>query len=512
MSAPPPIEHSEGALDPYLRALRTHWRLVILVTLAAVAGSITWVILREPDYEASAQILISPLAPDDQAFEGVDVLRSDPSDSTRTVQTAATLIDSPEAAARAAKKLGPDWSRERVEDQVDVETRGETNILSITALAPSPEGAVRLANTFARASLDERASTVGDQASAKLDALRASQQAGGLEGDAAVELATSIERLETAGTTGDPAFSLTQEAVPATSPVQTPAWLVVGLSLLAGFTLATGTALLLELLNRRIRDEDELRRLYPLPILAHVPVVSGRQRKGLKSPVSTPPAVREAFRTLQVQLDRAGRLPRVLMLTSASSGDAKTTAAVNLSITLVAGGSRVILIDFDLRKPDLGQMLEASPVQPLVSLLTPGARIDDLLVDARQIPSLRVLPADPERDAILLEPLSLRLPELFDEARSLADYVIVDTPPLGEVSDALRLIDVVDDLVIVVRPGHTNRTNFELMRDALARTGRSPLGMLVIGDAPGSVSSYYTYGMGTRHGSVLPSATPPVKP
>jgi capsular exopolysaccharide synthesis family protein len=278
--------------------------------------------------------------------------------------------------------------------------------------------------------------------------------------------------------------------------VQSPPAIVIALALLAGFTLGAGAALIIELLDKRIRDEDELRRLYPLPVLAHVPAVPRRRRRALRSLATTPPAVKEAFRTLQVQLDRMGQLPRVLMLTSASSGDAKTTSAVNLAVTLLAAGHRVILIDFDLRKPDIAPTLNVEPRQRLTTLFSESTKLEDLLVSAPQAPTLRVLPADGKNDAVLLDALRRRLPQLFEEARELADYVVVDTPPLGELSDALRLVDLVDDVVVVARPGHTNRLSLETMRELLSRTGREPTGLLVIGGSASAASSYYSYGMG----------------
>jgi capsular exopolysaccharide synthesis family protein len=496
-AAPP--EHTEGALEPYVRAIRTHWRVVVLVTLAALAGSVAWLVLRTPDYEATAQVLVAPLAQDETTFEGVDVLRADPSESTRTVQTAATLVDSAEAAELTARRLGPGWDRVRVQTAVEVEPQGQSNILSITAVAEGAELAARVANTFARSSLDVRGRRVREQAVDTMTRLLAEQAGGDREGQAAAELAGRIDRLEAASRSGDPTLSLSQRAFPPGSPVGAPAWLVLALSGIGGFTLGTGAALLMELTGRKIRDEDEIRRLYPLPVLAHVPQLARRRRRALTSATSTPPEIREAFRTVQVQLDREGEMPRALMITSPSTGDAKTTSAVNLAISLVGAGHRVMLMDLDLRKPDVARMLGIRTTRSLTALLSGHATLADLLVDAPQVPPLRVLPAGQNGELVLLEALSRQLPELLQDARSLADYVVVDTPPLGEVSDALRVLDVVDDVIVVARPGHTNRANLELTRNLIARSGRIPLGYLLIGEMPGRSSTYYAYGVGARH-------------
>src|SRR4051812_14458038 len=500
--SPAPPERAEGALQPYLRALRARWPLVLLVTLAALAGSVAWLTLRNPDYKATAHMLVAPVPDTDATFEGIDVLRADPNESTRTVQTAAALVQSPAAAQLAAQRLGPGWTRRRVEAAVDVQPEGQSNILAVTALVENRRDSARVANAYTRATLEVRRRIIERQSNTTLASLLAQQKSGAVSGQAAAALADRISRLQAVRTSGDPTLSITDAAALPGAPVGAPPWIVVGLALIAGFALGTGAALIMEVVDRRIRDEEELRRLYPLPVLSYVPELSRRRRRALSSPLSTPPEVREAFRTLEVQLDRQGSPPRVVTLTSASSGDAKTTSAVTLAIALLGAGHSVIVMDFDLRKPDVGKLLGVKPRRRLTSLLQPGTSLADMLVESPRVPTLRVLPADEESGGVvLLEPLSRRLNEMFQEARELADYVIVDTPPLGEVSDALRLLDFVDDLIVVARPGNTNRANLELMRDIMGRTGISPAGLLVIGDAPGRSSNYYAYGMSMREQS-----------
>ena len=99
-----------------------------------------------------------------------------------------------------------------------------------------------------------------------------------------------------------------------------------------------------------------------------------------------------------------------------------------------------------------------------------------------------------EGDVALVEALSRRLPELIADARELCNYVVIDTAPIGEISDALRLVRDVDNIVVVTRPGSTNRANFEMMRDLLERTAYTPAGFLVIGDSTPRTSAYYAYG------------------
>ena len=272
---------------------------------------------------------------------------------------------------------------------------------------------------------------------------------------------------------------------------------IVLLAALAGFTLGSGAALLLELTERRIRNEDETVALYPLPVLARIPLLKSSQLRGRQaSGWHMLPAVREAFRTLMIQLGPhpEGRA-HVVMVTSASTGDGKTTSAVNLAAAAAASGDPVILLDFDLRKPDVGRTLGVQPGTELTGLLQPDTQLRDLLSPAPGLPALSVLTTTvAEGDVALVEALSRRLPELIADARELCNYVVIDTAPIGEISDALRLVSDVDSIIVVTKPGNTNRANFEMMRDLLERTAYTPAGFLVIGDSTPRTSAYYAYG------------------
>jgi capsular polysaccharide biosynthesis protein len=143
-----------GALESYLRAIRAHRLLVVVVVLATLFASIVWMTQRTPEYKATARLLVTPLPQTDE-FLGLPVIR-DSGDPTRTMQTAATLLELPEAAQATADKLGGGWSAQKVLDAVDLEPEGESNILAVTARAEGKEAAIELANTFTDAALAER--------------------------------------------------------------------------------------------------------------------------------------------------------------------------------------------------------------------------------------------------------------------------------------------------------------------------------------------------------------------
>jgi Mrp family chromosome partitioning ATPase len=507
---------TEPALGPYLRAIRAHRLVVLLITLGVVLTAIAWLVaVRTPTYQASAQLLVSPLPADDQAFVGLPVLR-DYGDPTRTVQTAANLITSPPAAQSTAEVLGDGWTRTRVLDSIDVEPQGESNILSVTGHAPSGPAAARLANTYARQVLDVRQAELRRQTEPMLSELTARLEAiGDSDPVARQELQAQLASVENVRNGSDPTLSLSQTAEVPTAPSGASPAIILALALLAGLALGAGTAVLMELLDRRVRDEDEALAIFPLPVLARIPVLRRTlQRARAGEPWVLPPAVREACRTLLLQLNpgRPGA-GQAVMVTSASTGDGKTSSAINIAASLAASGSRVILLDLDLRKPDVARRLSVHQPAALPDLLRGGAHLNDLLQTPASLPTVSVLATSfREGDGVLLEPLYRRLPEVVEEARTLADYVVIDTPPLGEISDALRLLPSVDDVVLVVRPGNTDRVGLATTADLLARSQASPTGFLVIGGTQVAQSSYYGYGAAGRELFLTPPPAPASEP
>lgn len=495
--APSPVaaRAADSAWGPYVRAIGAHKLLVALTTLAALAGCLAWLSVRSDTYEATAEILVTPLPESDVTFQGLPFLR-DYGEETRTIQTAGTLVDSPAAAEATARRMRGGWTRDGVSSAVKVEPQGESNVLAITARSGTGREAASLANTYAAAAIAVRSADLRRAVDNALERLTAQQQrlleAG--RQDAAAQFADRIGSLENVSAEGDPTLTFSERAAVPTGALGTPAPILAILALLAGFAIGSGLALLLELTDRRVRDEDDLLTILPVPVLARSPIIPRRARRGTLSPSAMPPAVREAFRTLRVQLERQPGTHRTIMLTSASSGDGKTTSAVNLALSLVGGGHRVVLIDFDLRKPDLARILGITPRRSLVAALT-GAPLSELLTPAPQLPPLQVVPAaSTEGDVALLESLRRRMPSILEEARALADYVVLDTAPLGEVSDALTIGDHVDDIIVVTRPGHTNRVNLTSVRDLLASAGLTPTGLLVVGERAGRSRTHYTYG------------------
>lgn len=487
------VPESSGSF--YIASIRAHKLIVLGVMLVTVGAAIAWLALRSPTYEASAQMLIAPLPQDDTTFLGLQMLR-DSGDPTRTAQTAATLAESPAAAALAAKKLGDGWTTDRVQGAVSVQPEGQSNILDVTAAAGNADEAARLADTYVESVTETRDRALKDQVEGEVSSLKERLAELGQRSADTGTLSRRIDRLEGLLGTGDPTLTSSAPATPPSSQTGAGALIVLPLALIAGLVLGGGTAILFDFANRRVRDEDELTRLYPLPVLARVPRLKrlAQRSRGMPSPPVAPEA-REAFRTIIAQLETVQDSDRTLMVASASTGDGKTTTSVNLATSLVNAGHSVALLDLDLRKPDLASMLNVkrtASAQEILLRLDREEVIDSLLVEVPGQESLKVLSvsAGPD-DAAFVDTLNHRLPGLIAAIRGQADYIVVDTAPLGEVSDALRVAQIVDGVILVARIGNTRRRNLQIARDLLERTGRTPSGYLLIGGDQGATGTYY---------------------
>jgi Mrp family chromosome partitioning ATPase/capsular polysaccharide biosynthesis protein/DNA-binding winged helix-turn-helix (wHTH) protein len=459
-------DESAAALRPYVRAIRARSLVVALTTIVALAAAAALLATREPTFTSTAQLLVTPLPQDDRTFLGTTLLR-DSGDPTRTVQTAAALADSPLAAQRAARRLGNGMQQRTVEANVQVQPLGESNILSITASSTTADGAARLANEYAQSALAVR----GEEIRRQIDAVMQSVGPDPTLGDR-----TRLAELRAVRDRGDPTLMLAQRAQSPGASTGAPAWLVLALAAIAGFTLGSIAALLM---LRRIADERELIEVYPLPILARVPV-GGRRRDG-SALAQAPLEVIDAFRSLRLQLELEDRAGGAILVTSASRGEGKTLSTIDLARELTAVGRRVVLIDLDLRRPQLAAALGVAPGRDLLDVTRRSDPLADALHEVHGSPLLRLASPTSLLDARKVEEFEARLPSLMEDARAIADYVLLDGPPLGELSDALHAVPLVDHVIVVARVGTTSRSALETLRDLLRRAGRAATGYVVIG-------------------------------
>ena len=469
----------EGGIESYLEALRAHWLLILIIVLAMVVGTLAAISLRASTYTASAKILVSPLPSDDNTFLGLQLVR-DSGDPTRTVQTAAALIENRAAARVAANRLGGDWTAERVEAATSIEADGQSNLLAVTAKASDPELSARVANEYARAALLVRQQALRDRVAALIEQLQGRQSALSRGDPGYEDIAQRLNQLQGLSSGADPTLQLAgSAAIPETSS-DPPSWLLVLLAVVGGLGIGSTAALLRETLSDRIRSEQEFRASYPLPVLSRVPLDRGAHN-GVPDSASEP--VRLAYRSLLAQILAEPSGPRAVMLTSPSRGDGKTSTVLQLALAASASGMRGVVIDLDLERATAANLLGVPrDARRLREAITEDTAPGSLLARSALIPSVSVLAWSGPAEAALLAQLQRRLQTVLDRlVETSADLVIIDAPSLDEGGDLLSYSMDVDDVILVVRADHTSRSDLERTRELLEHTPARPTGAILVG-------------------------------
>jgi polysaccharide biosynthesis transport protein len=251
------------------------------------------------------------------------------------------------------------------------------------------------------------------------------------------------------------------------------------LSIVLGLALAVGVAFGVEYLDDTVKTPDDVTRRLNLPLLGLVPAVRGERAPVLASDV--PHDFGEAFRSLRTSLvfTSRGSGVRLLGVTSTQPLEGKTTTACNLAMVLAYGGARVLLIDADMRRPGLHRTMGLNNDAGLSHVLTGQARIREVVRPTSE-PNLLVITAGrtPPNPSELLA--SDRMRELLERlAQSPFDWVIVDTPPVLAVTDAVVLASHLSGFVFVIGAEMTRRGHAERAIEMLQAGGKPIVGIVL---------------------------------
>jgi capsular exopolysaccharide synthesis family protein len=497
----PPVE--EEGLRRYVETIRERIRLVAITILITTGIALLYVLTAPKTYEATANLLVTAVATDDAAIRSLPLI-FESSDPTRDVETASQFVSNVDVAASVKERLSLDDSNRELLNRLSAEPVAQSNIVAVTAKAGSPEEARDLANTFAVAAVEDRTAQVHGAIDSQLPRIRAQLQTTSNPAIADT-LGAQLAQFETLRNAQDPSFRVdTLAEAPETQATPRPA-LSLAAGLLGGLILGIAGAFASQALDSRVRRESQLRRLYRLPILARVPVEPTRAGS-VKQPLGPrriSSAGAEAYRALRSTLETSsanGRRPqggpsRVVLVTGASPSEGKSTTAVNLASALALAGNRVILIEADLRRPALGGVLGITPERGgVVSVLIEKVGLREALVETPSYgKNLQVLLADYEGGWIAELFTIPAAHQMIEEARGLADFVIIDSPPLNEVVDALPLARQADDVLIVVRLGRSRLDRIHQLGELMAENGIRPVGFAVVGVPRPGRGKYHYY-------------------
>lgn len=499
-SYPTREEGTGETLRAFLTVVRRRLPILLVCAIVVPAAALAWSLQQEKEYESTASLLFRETHLD-QAFTGGSFF-SPSEDPTRAAETNLRLVSLGAVAARTAKQLDvPGLTPGAVAGSVSVTSAGESDVADVNAKASDPALSARIANVFAREYIaysreSDRHAVLEAKArvEAQYDQLTALQR-GESQGR---RLAKQAEELDVLATLQTGNAELVQAATPNSSPVSPHPKRDTVLGLVLGLLLGVGLILLIEQFDTRIKTEEEVESAYGLPILARVPKGEKVDQRQTLDPIGLGPPGAEAFRMLHANLRyyNVGRRIDSLVVTSATSGEGKTTVSWGLSVTEARAGKSVLLIEGDMRQPNLADRLETPATSGLSQVLAEADAFEDAIIPVELAgapdATLHVLPAGPipPNSAELLDSPQMRA--LLKQARSDYDLIVIDTPPVI-VADTIPLMAQVSGVLVVVRVGHSRKDDAGHLCDLLAHLNAAAFGTVANGTAPARDGYYMPY-------------------
>ena len=451
-------------LRDYLRIARRRWLLIAGVVAACVALAALITTQMTPIYASTARVFISttPSGDSGEAYAGGMF-------AEQRVGSYADVLGGLQLSERVIQELDLDMSPAALSEKIEASVVPETVVLKVTVSDPDP------------------------------------QQAQRINAELVTQLRAFVSELETPPGKNNPLLKATVVDPPRlpSAPVSPQPLRNLALGLVLGLLLGLGLAVLRELLDNSVKAVRDVPALAEVPILAHLAFDPAVQKQPLISNLPSHAPRAEAYRILRtnfsfIDVDHASK---AFVVTSALPGEGKSTIAINAAIAMAEAGQRVLLLDADLRRPQVETVLRLAGGVGLTTLLVGSASVDEVLqVHAES--GLHVIAAGsvPPNPAELLQ--SRTMHEVLDDLRSRYDVIVIDAPPLLPVTDAAVLASITDGAVLVVRHGKTTRDQLTQAVARLESVESAPLGVILnmVPVKSGKRYGYGGYGYGYGYG------------
>ena len=489
-----PSERSSEQTDGWdvyrvIEALRRRVGLVVLCIVLVPLAALGLSLAQEKQYTATIAILFRNPGLD-QAILGHGNILFPPIDADQEAATNLRLVDLDTVDRLVGGQLG--LSQGDVRGKINVQAQGNSNIVTVSATDHNARRAAQIANVFGAQFIAFRRDA--DRAKINQAVTLVEQRINELPPGGGGDIRRSLleNRLTALQTLSDLQTGNAEVVQPADVPTSPSSPKIVRNTVIGGLVgvlLAFALALILDRVDRRVREPDELEDIFDLPIVGYVPQ-SGSLRKEDAGPQLRGP-IAEAFRMLRTTLlyFNVDKNIRSLLVTSAAPKEGKTTVSLNLACTTAAGGAKVLLLEADLRHPALrkhvGDVPDGIPglgeiIARDLDLHSGVTRVPlESSKEGRPLASLDVILAGPvpPNPADLLE--SQRMRTLIQEAERDYDLVVIDTPPTFVVPDAVPLVNQVSGVIVVARLGVTERDTARKLREQLDNLNAPTLGLVV---------------------------------
>ncbi len=303
------------------------------------------------------------------------------------------------------------------------------------------------------------------------------------------------------------------------TPVYPRKFLAIAVSFFLSAFLGIAGALVLGILDSSVTTAEQIENLFHLPLLAALPQLdskeqrllrpfgygtqasltdSGQEASSLPAHVRHGSPFREGILALHSAIMLAhDRVLRTLAVTSALPSEGKSTITANLAAALAGMGSRVVLVDADMRKPSTHHIFQMPNRKGLSTLLRGHATLEQVILEIPHLPNLFLVPAG-SASSSPAELLNHGLSPLLEELQAKFDYVVFDCPPILGFADSLSITNQTDGCLLVVSAGHTDRTVISGALRQLRSVRASILG-IVLNNVSREVNKYYSYYSTYKH-------------
>lgn len=506
-----PREDGSGLeLRDYLRILARRKWAVIAAPLLVVAVAVTFSKVQTPIYAASAELLFQS-SPSEAIFDpNYSLFAYYPE---RRLKNEVRVLRSSPIRDAVKAKLGQ-------APGIIASAIPETDAISLQAKSTDPETAANIVNAYASAYIEYRQQraiddlfSAAEKVQAKLNELQKQidaspeQQKGELI-DIQGVFREELERLQVNADLKTAGAQLVAPAGVPSDPIS-PRPLRNAISALAfGLVLGVGLAFFFEYLDDTVKDKDDLDKAAPgVPLLGLIPLAGNWKAKDAARTITltdpnSPPA--EAYRALRTSVQFMGldKPVQAIQVTSPNAEEGKTTTLVNLAVVLARAGWRVVVICCDLRRPRVHEFLDLTNERGFTSVLLGECSTADALQRVPSQERLFVLasgPVPPNPSELLS---TARVTQLIKSLKGERTIVLIDSPPLLPVTDALVLARQVDATLVVSAAGSTRRKELSRAIEMLRQVD-AEIGGLVLNGV--TSQSAYGYGYGYGYGATAPN-------
>ncbi|WP_083405477.1 polysaccharide biosynthesis tyrosine autokinase [Mycolicibacterium rutilum] len=443
-------------IQDLIKLLRNRWMLICATTAIAVLIAVAISLLTTPLYQATTRLFVSTTT----GASATEIYQGNLFSQQRVVSYTELLMGET-VAQRTIEKLDLDMTAEELRGNVRASAKPDTVLIDVQVLDESP--------------------------------VRARDAADALS-DEFVSLVRELETPE-AGAKPDARVVVEQRASIPADPVYPKTSRNVTVGLVLGLLLGVGVAIIRDLLDNTVKDEETLEQITTVGVVANIPLDKSRRKEPGISFDNDHSSIAEAFREFRTNLQflDVDNPPRVLVVTSSLPSEGKSTTALNIALALAEAEHSVVLIDGDMRRPKLDAYLNLVGSVGFSTVLTGRATLKDVLQKTR-FPGLSVLTsgAIPPNPSELLGSMSAK--KVLAELRANFDFVIVDSSPLLAVTDAAILAANSDGVLVIARYGETKRDQLSHAVGNLKAVGARLLGAVLTMTPVRAASSYsYSY-------------------